>query len=142
MMQVLDTNVLVRHFSGAPADQARAATAFLKAAEPRQLLLTDVHLAELVWVLESSIYQADRATIVGVLDAVLALQAIEVGDRAMLQNAIDLYGQRRMDWTDAYLVASAISMKARVVVSFDRFDSKLVDVGVRRIEPSSALKTP
>jgi predicted nucleic-acid-binding protein len=135
MTQVLDTNVLVRHFTGTPAGQASAATAFLKAAAPGQLRLSDVHVSEFVWVLESSIYQADRATISAALDAVIALPAIEVGDEALLQKAIDLYAQRGMDWTDAYLVATAIRSQARDVVSFDRFDSKLGGLGLRRVEP-------
>ena len=135
MTQVLDTNVLVRHFTGTPADQASAATAFLKAAAPGQLRLSDVHVSEFVWVLESSIYQADRATISAALDAVIALPAIEVGDEALLQKAIDIYAQRGMDWTDAYLVATAIRSQARDVVSFDRFDSKLGGLGLRRVEP-------
>jgi predicted nucleic-acid-binding protein len=134
-LRVVDTNILVRHFTGAPADQARAATAFLKSAEPGELLLTDVHVAEFVWVLESSIYQADRATIAAAVEAALALPAVEVADEALLQVTIDLYSQRGMDWTDAYLVATAIASKAPEVVSFDRFDSKLSGLGVRRLDP-------
>ena len=43
--EVLGTNVLVRHLTGDPPDQASRATAFLGTAQPRQLLLFDVHLA-------------------------------------------------------------------------------------------------
>jgi predicted nucleic-acid-binding protein len=128
-MQVVDTNILVRHFTGTPADQASAATAFLKSAAPGDLLLTDVHVAELVWMLESSIYQADRATIAAAVEAALALPAIEVTDERLLQATVDLYSQRGMDWTDAYLVATAIASKAPEVVSFDRFDSRLAGLG-------------
>lgn len=138
--QVVDTNVLIRHFTGAPADQARAATAFLKAAEPGELLLTDVHVAEFVWVLESSIYQADRATVAAAVEAVLSLPAIKVANAALLQVTIDLYSQRGMDWTDAYLVATAIASKAPEAVSFDRFDSKLSGLGVRRLDPGRAVR--
>jgi predicted nucleic-acid-binding protein len=135
MTQLLDTNVLIRHVSGAPVDQARAATALLKGAEAGQLLLTDVHVAEFVWVLESSIYQADRETVRGALEGVLALPAITVADRSLLQDAVDLYGHRSMHWTDAYLVASARAVKAVEVVSFDRFDAKIKGLGVSRREP-------
>lgn len=138
--QVVDTNVLVRHFTGAPADQAKAATAFLKAAEPGELLLTDVHVAEFVLVLESSIYQADRATVAAAAEAVLSLPAIKVANAALLQVTIDLYSQRGMDWTDAYLVATAIASKAPEAVSFDRFDSKLSGLGVRRLDPGRAVR--
>jgi AbrB family looped-hinge helix DNA binding protein len=61
--RVLDTNVLVRHLSGSRPHQATAATALLAGAAPRSLHLTDVHVAELVWVLESSTYQAGRGSI-------------------------------------------------------------------------------
>jgi predicted nucleic-acid-binding protein len=135
MRRVLDTNVLVRHFSGAPADQAAAATAFLSGAGPGELWLTDVHLAEFVWVLESSIYRADRGTVAAALDAVLALPAIDVAEESLLQDAVLLYSQRGMDWIDAYLVATARATKATEVVSFDRFDAKLAGLGVRRRQP-------
>jgi predicted nucleic-acid-binding protein len=138
--QVIDTNVLLRHFTGAPTDQARAATAFLKSAGPGELLLTDVHVAEFVWVLESSIYQADRATVAAALEATFALPAIEVIDEGLLQLAVDLYSQRGMDWTDAYLIATAIASKAAEVVSFDRFDSKLSGLGIRRTDPGRAAR--
>jgi predicted nucleic-acid-binding protein len=103
-------------------------------------LLTDVHVAEFVWVLESSIYQADRGTVAAALEAVLALPAIEIADEALLQGAIDLYSQRGMDWGDAYLVATAIASRAHEVVSFDRFDSKLGGLGVRRLDPGRAMR--
>jgi predicted nucleic-acid-binding protein len=135
MTRLLDTNILIRHVSGAPRDQARAATALLKGADAGELLLTDVHIAEFVWVLESSIYEADRETVRGALEGILALPAITVANRSLLQDAIDLYAQRSMHWTDADLVASARAVKAVEVVSFDRFDAKIKGLGVSRREP-------
>jgi predicted nucleic-acid-binding protein len=137
--QIVDTNVLIRHFTGSPTDQAAEGTAFLKAAESRQLWLTDVHVAELVWVLESSIYQADRMTVVAAVEALLALPAIDVADEELLQTAISLYSDRGMDWTDAYLAATAIRRGTSEVVSFDQFDSKLSGLPVRRVQPGSDL---
>jgi predicted nucleic-acid-binding protein len=88
-------------------------------------------------VLESSIYQADRATVAAAVEAALALPAIEVKDDALLQRAVDLYSQRGMDWIDAYLVATAIASKAGEVVSFDRFDPKVTGSGVPQDGPPS-----
>src|SRR5487761_1053003 len=135
MTQFLDTNVLVRHVSGAPAQQARAATALLKGAAPGEFWLTDVHVAEFVWVLQSSIYQATRQTVRTALEAILALPAITVANRGLLHDAIDLYAQRSMNGTDAYLIASAGAVKATEVVSFDRFDAKLTGLGIKRVDP-------
>ncbi|TMD27706.1 MAG: type II toxin-antitoxin system VapC family toxin [Chloroflexi bacterium] len=135
MTQLLDTNVLVRHVSGSPVEQARAATGFLKAADRGALLLTDVHVAEFVWVLQSSLYKADRQTIRAALEAILALPAIAVANPGLLHDAIDIYAQRSMNWTGAYLIASARAIKATEVVSFDQFDAKLSGLGMRRVEP-------
>ncbi len=135
MTKLLDTNVLLRHVSGAPVDQALAATTFLQGSAPGDLLLTDVHVAEFVRVLESSIYQADRETVRAALEAILALPAITVANPALLQEAIDMYAHRSLNWTDAYLIASARTVKVTEVVSFDRFDSKIAGLGVRRREP-------
>ena len=135
-MQPLDSKVLVRHFTGSPAAQASLATKLLKGAAPDSYLLTHVHLSELVWVLETSTYKAPRTAIVGALEATLGLTAVHVNDESLLRTAIKLYGQHGMDWTDAYLVATALGMRAGSVVSFDRFDSKIKGLGVKRMEPA------
>jgi predicted nucleic-acid-binding protein len=126
--RLLDTNVLVRHVSGSPVEQARAATGFLKSADPGDLLLTDVHVAEFVWVLQSSLYKADRQTIRAALEAILALPAITVANPGLLHDAIDMYAQRSMNWTDAYLIAAARAIKATEVVSFDQFDAAMPSI--------------
>ena len=55
----VDTNVLVRHLTRDPAPMAARATAFLRAAAPGSLLLTDLVVAETIYVLE--FYQAHQA---------------------------------------------------------------------------------
>src|SRR5262249_43166737 len=52
MTALLDTNVLIRHFTADPPAQARRATAYLKAAPAGELTLLDLHVAECVYVLE------------------------------------------------------------------------------------------
>jgi predicted nucleic-acid-binding protein len=131
----LDTNVLVRHFTGSPVDHARRATAYLRGAAPASLFLTDVHLAELVYVLKSSIHATPRETVATIVNATLAFPAIKVDDEALLRRTLDLYRDQGMDWEDAYLVASALGGRALDVVSFDRFDGKLKGLPLRRVGP-------
>jgi predicted nucleic acid-binding protein len=59
---LLDTNIVVRHFTGEPPDQASRATAFLRASAPRELILVDLIAAELLFVLQSD-YKQPRATV-------------------------------------------------------------------------------
>jgi predicted nucleic acid-binding protein len=74
-MKILDTNILVRYFTGEPEDQAQRATTFLSSAAPRDLLLVDLVAAELVFVLQS-VYRQPRAAVTRLLLAVLALPAV------------------------------------------------------------------
>ena len=55
----VDTNVLVRHFTGDPQEMAERATRYLR--DATRLLLVDVVAAELVFVLESY-YRRPRST--------------------------------------------------------------------------------
>ena len=66
MKAFLDTNVLIRHLTGDPPDMAERATAALSSAE--QLLLTDLVLAECVYVLES-FYEVERTQVAELMRA-------------------------------------------------------------------------
>jgi predicted nucleic-acid-binding protein len=133
--QALDTNVLIRHLTGDPPDQASRASAYLAAAQPRSLLLLDLHLAETVFVLEGP-YRRSRKQVATVLLAVLGLPAIEVENARRIARAVELYAGSAFDFADAYLVAAAEELGVADVVSFDRFDAKLRRASaVRRREP-------
>lgn len=131
MRVLLDTNVLIRHFTGEPPDQARRATAFLRAAATKDLILVDLVAAEMVFVLQR-VYQQPRATVTQLLRAVLALPAVRCDNSLLLYRAIELYEANR-DFTDAYLIAVAEAEGIPGVVSFDRGIRN--NPGVRRIEP-------
>ncbi|MDO8186855.1 PIN domain-containing protein [Conexibacter sp. JD483] len=60
LIAFLDTNVIVRHLTGDPPEQAARATAVLATAE--RLLLSDLIVAECVYVLQS-FYEVGRARI-------------------------------------------------------------------------------
>lgn len=113
----VDTNVLVRHLTGEPAEMAAAATAYLRDAD--ELLLTDLVLAETVYVLES-FYKAPRGQIAEAMRALLAMAAVVVVDERVLLRAIEVYEVHRIDFAEAYLVACAEATGVRRVVSFDR----------------------
>jgi predicted nucleic acid-binding protein len=126
----VDTNVLVRHLTGDPPAEARRATAFL--AEAQELLLPDLVAAELVYVLES-FYEVERARVAELLRAILGFPSIVVLDGPLLLRALEIYEVDRLDFADAYLVASAEASGVGAVASFDRSIDRVKTV--RRIEP-------
>ncbi len=126
----VDTNLLVRHLTGDPPEQAARATRFL--AEADQLLLTDLVLTEMVYVLES-FYEVQRERVAELARAVVAFPAVLSIDDALLLRTIELYEVERLDFTDAYLVASAEATGVGVVASFDQRMDRMPSI--RRIEP-------
>ena len=131
MSAFVDTNILVRHLTGDPPAQARRASSFLAKAE--ELLLTDLVAAEVVYVLES-FYEVPRARVAEFVRAILAFESIVVLDLSLLLRALELYEVDRLDFADAYLVASAETSGVETVASFDRSIDRVGTV--RRIEPA------
>jgi len=126
----IDTNVLVRHLTGDPADLAARATAYL--GSQRELLLTDLVAAETVYVLES-FYEAPRDAVAAAVRSIVAFDSIVCVDPALLLRSIEVYETDRIDFAEAYLVACAESTGVGTVASFDRSIDR-VDTIVR-IEP-------
>jgi predicted nucleic-acid-binding protein len=128
----VDTNILVRHLTGDPPRQARRATAFLDEAD--ELLLADLVAAEVVYVLES-FYEVERPRVAELLRAIIGFRSIVVLDESLLLRAVEVYEVDRLDFADAYLVASAEVSGVGVVASFDRSIDRIGSV--QRVEPNS-----
>lgn len=131
LIAFLDTNVLIRHLTGDPPAQARRATAFLAGAE--ELLLPDLIVAEVVYVLES-FYEVKRHRIAELVRAIVGFPPVVVVDEPLLLRALEVYEVERLDFAEAYLVASAEASGVEAIASFDRTIDRLTTV--RRVEPS------
>lgn len=132
MTAFLDTNVLLRHMTGEPVDQARGATKLLASTE--RLLLPDLVVAEVVYVLQS-FYELERARIADLLRTTIAFPSIVVLDALLLLRALELYERAGLHFAEAYLVASAEITGVGAVASFDRSIDGVS--AVRRLEPAA-----
>jgi len=126
----VDTNILVRHLTGDPAPMAARATAYLRS--EAELLLTDLVVAETVYVL-SSYYEAPRPQVAEAIRSLLALPAVVTVDPALLLRGVEVFEVDRLDFAEGYLVASAEATGVKQVASFDRSIDRVVSV--RRLEP-------
>ena len=130
MTALVDTNVLIRHLTGDPPDLADRASAYLAAAEA--LVLPDLILAEVVYVLES-FYEAPRDRVAEMARSIITFGSIRTVDAGLLLRAIEVYEVHRIDFSDAYLVASAESAGIDEIASFDRSIDRVPTIN--RIEP-------
>jgi predicted nucleic acid-binding protein len=126
----LDTNVLIRHLTGDPPDLAAQATSFL--AEADELLLPDLIVAEIVYVLES-FYEVPAEEVARLVRSVIAFAPIRTLDPALLLRSLEVYETHRIDFSEAYLVASAEAAGIPDIVSFDRSIDRVATAN--RIEP-------
>ncbi len=124
----LDTNVLIRHLTGDPPSLAERATGALAGGE--RLLLTDLVLAECVYVLES-FYEVERTPVAELMRAAISLPSIATLDEATLLRALEIYEVERLDFAESYLVAQAEATGVGEILSFDRSIDRVASV-VRR----------
>lgn len=130
MSAFVDTNVLVRHLTGDPPEMAAWATAYLSTES--ELFLTDLVVAETVYVLES-FYEAPREMVAEATRSLLALGSVVSIDKALLLRAVEVYEVNRLDFAEAYLVACAESTGINKVASFDRSIDRVGTI--ERVEP-------
>jgi len=129
---VVDSNILVRHLTGDPPDQAKRATEFLRSSDG--LILVDLVVAEVVYVLES-VYEVERERVAELVRAVIGFPAVVVPDEALLLRALEIYEQHRIHFAESYLAACAEVSGVGVVASFDRDIDRVPTV--RRLEPNA-----
>lgn len=130
MRAFVDTNILVRHLTHDPPKLGERATAFLRSTG--ELLLTDLILAETVYVLES-FYEVPRAQVADAMRSLITFESITCVDANLLLRAIEVYEVHRIDFADAYLVACAESTDVGRVASFDPAISRVSTI--ERVEP-------
>jgi len=101
---------------------AERATAALSSADT--LFVADLVLAECVYVLES-FYEVERAQVAELMRAAIALPSVAVIDASLLLRALEVYEVERLDFAEAYLVASAEATGVGAILSFDRSIDRL-----------------
>lgn len=131
---LLDTNVIVRFLTGDhPAHSPRSRHLFTRAAAGDvTLVVTDLVLAETVWVLQS-FYKLDRDAIAAALKNLIESAGIEVQNKARLLSALRNFAQT-VNFVDAYHAAIAAA-ESIGIASFDRDFDQFADV--KRVEPKT-----
>jgi predicted nucleic-acid-binding protein len=120
---------VIRHLTGDPPEMAARATAAL--AGDQDLLLTDLVLAECVYVLES-FYEVERPRVADLMRSAIGLRTIKTVDPAALLRALEVYEIDRLDFAEAYLVAQAEATGVNAILSFDRSIDRIETVTRRQ----------
>jgi predicted nucleic acid-binding protein len=136
-MRLLDTNLLIRYLTNDIPVRANAVASLLAAvkAGAEQLYTTEVVVAEATFILSSKkTYNVSHAEIARLLSPILRLRGVTIPRKRVVIRALEIYGQnRKLDYSDALLVATAEQTGITTILSYDRdFD---ILPGIIRQEP-------
>lgn len=129
---LVDTNVLVRFFTGdrpAMAERARALVAQADSGKI-ELLIPSLIVAETVYTLES-LYEIPKTEVCEQLHSFLRSRGISPLEPDLILDALERYRTRSVHFAEAYLAALAASSQA-AVWSFDEDFAKFKDVSWKR----------
>ncbi|MDI6824582.1 MAG: PIN domain-containing protein [Bacillota bacterium] len=133
-LRVLDANILLRFLTNDLPDQAERCAQLLKRAEANreQVLLPDLVLADVVWTLEK-FYRQPKARIRDFMTAIVNLRGLRLSSKKIAREALRLYAEENLDWTDAFVAAQMLSRRQTEIYSFDKDFDRVP--GVLRLEP-------
>lgn len=133
-MKLLDTNILLCWILEDDKKKADAFAVLMKEAskEKETLYISDMTIAEIVWVLESN-YDFPNQAISQTVRNLLSTQSLQFENQERLFDAIAIYEDHNIDFIDAYLSAVVKEKKVKGIFSYDRDFDRVP--GIRRIEP-------
>jgi predicted nucleic-acid-binding protein len=132
-VRAIDANVVLRYLTNDVPDQAKQTEELLKRVEDgkEDLLLPDIILADIIWILERY-YKQTREDIREWLTAIIGLQGLRLSDKDMALNALDIYVDKKIDWSDAFTAGQMLQRGITEIYSFDKHFDKID--GIIRIE--------
>ncbi len=133
-MIAIDTNVLVRVLIDEPSETAQISAARALVASARNVFVSQVVLAETVWVLESA-YQLPKAEVLKALDHLVTNAAFSLDEEARCSAAVRLFRQSNADFADC-LILTTCRARGLELHTFNKRLSKLD--GAERVLPKPA----
>lgn len=129
--KVVDSNLIIRFLAEDDSVKADAVERLLRNADPNELEIPDVIIAEIAWVL-LSFYKLSKEEVIEKLEGLLTLENLKL-NRGVLKRTIDIFRQYNLSYTDAYLSAYALENNAGAIYSYDEGLDKVKEI--KRFKP-------
>lgn len=119
-MVLVDTNAIVRFFTGEPQEQFEESRAFFENIKNgnKSCMVEQMIIGEVLFVM-SKVYGAKKAFTVERLKKLCCLEGIFCDDKEVMLAALDMYAKKSIDFADAILCAKA-NLRGFEVFSFDK----------------------
>jgi predicted nucleic-acid-binding protein len=135
----LDTNIIIRFITADHPVMTPEVAAFFLRAEKGQIKLkiASMIIAECCWVLQSPHYNFSPSDIASVLTSLLITKEIDMEEKDVVIQALNLYSMHQVDFIDAYLAAHAKENGQGIIATFNTKDFQKLNVSCNR--PSALL---
>lgn len=130
MPKIVDANIILRYLVGDSPLQAGRIKKLISE-NKEKLILTDLTVAEIIWVL-GSYYQQERKEIAEKIFSLLETP-IFIVNKSLLTRAVHYFQEYNLDYIDAYLIAYGQENNISQVLSYDQSIDKVKEI--KRIEP-------
>jgi len=117
-----DACFFLRYLTGEPSDQAEIAERVLRRAMAGklELIVPAMVIAEIVWTLETSVFNLSKQEASEKAIAILNMPGVQVPNARTLEEAAVLHSELNIDFTDAYLGCFARGKGLEDVYTFDK----------------------
>ena len=117
-----DTCFFLRYLTGEPPEQAEIAERVLRRAMAGklELIVPAMVIAEIVWTLETSVFNLSKQEASEKAIAILNMPGVKVPNARTLEEAAVLHAELNIDFTDAYLACFARGKGLEDVYTFDK----------------------
>lgn len=129
MASLVDANLILRFLTEDATEQTNIVKKLF--AQSKDLILTDLTIAEVIWVLKS-VYKLPKQDITEKFLYLLNLD-IFTANYPLLNRALELFNNYNISFADAYLVAYAEEENLEGIYSFDKGLDKVGTI--KRLEP-------
>lgn len=129
-MKLLDTNIIIRFLLKDHPTQSPASKTLLENSSA-DLILTDVGLAEIIWLL-IGFYKLPKQDVVEEIYNLLKVNSLIV-NRPLIIRTLYFYRNFSLDFIDAYFAAYSEQEKLEGIYSFDKDLDKIKEV--KRFKP-------
>ena len=133
-MKFIDTNIFIRFLTNDIPKKADACEhIFREAAEKHErFFTTEMVIAEIIWVLESY-YELPKKEVQEMVEKILITPFLLCPQKDIILSALNLYGDKNIDYIDAYNASVLKEQGIKTVYSYDWHFDKIL--WVNRIDP-------
>ena len=121
-----DTNIFIRFFADDMPEQTKISKKILKGLleDKYELYVCNLVFAEIVYVLESY-YKLDKKDILDKMFAILKFKNLVVENKSIIAEALEIYNEKNIDFTDAYMACHARKAGCNRLFSFHKDFTKI-----------------